>query len=216
MTKLKILGTAVVLASAMASPTLAQDVVYNRGYCPSYPNANCQITGSGNPHAGSYYRRRMAYHDNRYADTNAGWNNGWRDDRSWNEDLYRGSGFWRAAAAVGVVGGGIGTAGAIAPAPSRAHSQPIKMLRFGSGENLVLNLFRPGVARLESERQRHVPRAAFPECDTGNFHHLVDMVKAELIFYLQAQYDFAIRIQGPHVRFLLILRRGNPPDFGCR
>ena len=120
MTKLKILGTAVVLASAMASPTLAQDVVYNRGYCPSYPNANCQITGSGNPHAGSYYRRRMAYHDNRYADTNAGWNNGWRDDRSWNEDLYRGSGFWPAAAAVGVVSGAIGTAGAIVTAPFRA------------------------------------------------------------------------------------------------
>ena len=116
MTKLKILGAAIVLASAMASPALAQHVVYNRGYCPSYPNANCQITESGNPHVGSYYRRRMAYRDNRYA----GWTNGWRDHRSWNKDRHSGTGFWPADVAAGVVGGAIDTAGALVTAPFRA------------------------------------------------------------------------------------------------
>lgn len=114
MTKLKILGAAVVLASAMASPTLAQDVVYNRGYCPSYPNANCRITGSGNPYAGSYYRGDMAYRDNRYA----GWSTGRRDRR--NENRQSGSGFWPVDVATGVVDGAIDTAGELIRAPFRA------------------------------------------------------------------------------------------------
>lgn len=116
MTKLKILGAAVVLASAMAGPAPAQDVVYNRGYCPSHPNAGCQITGSGNPHAGSYHRRRMAYRDNRYASRT----NDWRDHRSWNEDRRSGSGFRPADVATGIVGGAIDTAAALVTAPFRA------------------------------------------------------------------------------------------------
>ena len=114
MTKLKILGAAIVLASAMANPALAQDVAYDRGYCPSYPHANCRSTGSGNPHAGSYDRGRMAYRDSRYA----GWSNGRRDRR--NEDRQSGSGFWPAEIAAGVVGGAIDTAGALVRAPFRA------------------------------------------------------------------------------------------------
>jgi hypothetical protein len=114
MTKLKILGATVVLASAMAGSTLAQDIARDRGYCPSYPNANCLSMGSGNLSAGSYYRRRMAYRDDRYA----GWTNGWRDHR--NKARHSGSGFWPADVAAVVVGGAIDTAGALVTAPFRA------------------------------------------------------------------------------------------------
>jgi hypothetical protein len=48
MTKIKILGAAAILASALASPATAQEVIYNPGYCAQfYPNANCQNKGPG-------------------------------------------------------------------------------------------------------------------------------------------------------------------------
>jgi hypothetical protein len=119
MTKLKILGAAVVLSSALASPVMAQQVIYNPGYCAQfYPNANCQNTGPGNPYTGDY-QRRAAYRSNGNWDSNANWNTGWRD--SWNDNRWdrRDSGFWPGDVAAGVVGGAIGTAGAIATAPFR-------------------------------------------------------------------------------------------------
>ena len=62
MTRFKILGAAAILASALASPAMAQQVVYNPGYCAQfYPNANCQNLGPGNPYTGSY--QRQAYRD---------------------------------------------------------------------------------------------------------------------------------------------------------
>lgn len=104
MTKSGLLGAAaVVLSSALAGPAMAQQVIYNPGYCSQfYPNANCQNMGPGNPYTGDY-RRRIAYRSGtaRY-----------RDD----------SGFWPADVAAGVVGGAIGTAGAIATAPFRGDS----------------------------------------------------------------------------------------------
>ncbi len=116
MTRLKILGAAAILASAMGAPAMAQEVVYNPGYCAQfYPNANCQNRGPGSPYAGSYYRPHVAYRGgNRYADTNAYWNSGW------NTGPYYSSGFWPADVAAGVVGGAVNTAGAIATAPFRA------------------------------------------------------------------------------------------------
>src|SRR6478672_11188586 len=58
MTKAKIFATAAILASALASPAMAQQVIYNPGYCAQfYPNANCQNLGPGNPYTGSYQRR---------------------------------------------------------------------------------------------------------------------------------------------------------------
>src|SRR6195256_5630138 len=44
MTKSGLLGAAAVaLVSALASPAMAQEVIYNPGYCAQfYPNANCQ------------------------------------------------------------------------------------------------------------------------------------------------------------------------------
>jgi hypothetical protein len=50
MTKAKILATAAILASALASPAMAQEVIYNPGYCAQfYPNANCQNRGPEAP-----------------------------------------------------------------------------------------------------------------------------------------------------------------------
>lgn len=104
MTKSGLLGAAaVVLSSALAGPAMAQQVIYNPGYCSQfYPNANCQNMGPGNPYTGDY-RRRIAY----------------RNGTAWYRDD---SGFWPADVAAGVVGGAIGTAGAIATAPFRGDS----------------------------------------------------------------------------------------------
>jgi hypothetical protein len=124
MTKFGLLGAAgVILSSALASPAMAQQVVYNPGYCSQfYPNANCQNTGPGNPYTGSYQRRAAYRHDrtwNNDWNSNAGWNNSWNDNR-W--DGRYNSGFGPADVAAGVVGGAIGTAGAIATAPFRGNS----------------------------------------------------------------------------------------------
>ena len=108
MTRIKILGAAAILASALASPAMAQQVIYNPGYCAQfYPNANCQNLGPGNPYTGSY--QRQARRDQTYRQ-NGNWQNSYNrwDDRS---------GFWPGDVAAGVVGGAVGTAAAIATAP---------------------------------------------------------------------------------------------------
>jgi hypothetical protein len=104
----RLLGAAVILSSALAAPVMAQEVIYNPGYCAQfYPNANCQNKGPNNPYTGDYQRR------------NADWNNGnWNDNRSDRRD----SGFWPGDVAAGVVGGAVGTADAIAAAPFRGDS----------------------------------------------------------------------------------------------
>jgi hypothetical protein len=120
MTRLNILGAAAIVASAAITPAMAQEVVYNPGYCAQfYPNANCMNKGPGSPYARGYYRRpHVSYHGgNRYADTNASWNTSWN---GYYPNGYYSSGFWPADVAAGVVGGAIGTAGAIATAPFRA------------------------------------------------------------------------------------------------
>jgi hypothetical protein len=109
MTRFGLLGAAtVVLSSALAGPAMAQQVIYNPGYCAQfYPNANCQNKGPGNPYTGDYQRR-------------AAYRNGSAWDRRF--DSRQDSGFWPADVAAGVVGGAIGTAGAIATAPFRGNS----------------------------------------------------------------------------------------------
>jgi len=134
MTKLRLLGAAaLVLSSALASPVMAQEVIYNPGYCAQfYPNANCQNKGPGNPYTGDY-QRRAAYRDahNRWDGdrnwNNTNWNNGWHDSRNdnrWNDNRWdrRDSGISPGEVAAGVVGGAIGTAGAIATAPFRGDA----------------------------------------------------------------------------------------------
>jgi len=107
MTRSGIFAAAAMLASALASPAMAQQVIYNPGYCAQfYPNANCQNLGPGNPYTGSY--QRQAYGDQAYR------------DRNWRSSYNRGgdnSGFWPVDVAAGAVGGAVGTAAAIATSP---------------------------------------------------------------------------------------------------
>ena len=106
MTKSGILATAAVLASTLAGPAMAQEVIYNPGYCAQfYPNANCQNKGPGNPYTGSY--QRQVYRDQAYRDR--AWQNSYN---RWDEN----SG-WPGDVAAGVVGGAVGTAAAIATYP---------------------------------------------------------------------------------------------------
>ena len=112
MTRSGIFAAAAILASALASPPMAQEVIYNPGYCAQfYPNTNCQNKGPGNPYTGNYQRRIV---HRTYWDSNASWNDRW----------YRryDSGFWPADVAAGVVGGAVGTAAAVATAPFRTAS----------------------------------------------------------------------------------------------
>jgi hypothetical protein len=105
------------VSMAMATAATAQPVVSNPGRCEAaFPNANCQNVGAGNP----YTSRSSTYRGERVANRRAvrtsqrSWN-----DSGWNGGGY-GTGFWPADVAGGVVGGAIGTAGAIATAPLRA------------------------------------------------------------------------------------------------
>jgi hypothetical protein len=125
--KLTIFGAAAIAAAALASPAMAQEVIYNPGYCAQfYPNANCQNKGPGNPYAGDYQRQtqyggeRYRRSDVYYNGQNDRWNNGWHD--SWNDDRWDRShtGFWPGDVAADTVGAAVGTAGAIATAPFRA------------------------------------------------------------------------------------------------
>ena len=107
MIKSKMLAAAALLASALASPAMAQEVVYNPGYCAQfYPNANCQNRGPGSPYTGSY--QRQVYRDGAY------------QDRPWRGSYNRwdgNDGFWPGEVAAGVVGGAVGTAAAITTSP---------------------------------------------------------------------------------------------------
>jgi hypothetical protein len=87
-TKLGLLGTAaVILSSALAGPTMAQQVIDYPSRCAAvHSNANCQNLGPGNPYIGSSYQRRVAYRHSvdRNPNGNAdNWNDGWHD--SWND-----------------------------------------------------------------------------------------------------------------------------------
>jgi hypothetical protein len=54
MSHFRLLGAVAILATAMASPVLAQAVISEPGYCAQfYPNANCQNKGHGNPYTGA-------------------------------------------------------------------------------------------------------------------------------------------------------------------
>ena len=108
MTKSGILAAAATIAAMLAGPAMAQEVVYNPGYCAQfYPNANCQNLGPGNPYTGSY--QRQAYGNQVYRQ-NGDWQN---SNNRWDDN----SGFWPGDVAAGVVGGAVGTAAAIATYP---------------------------------------------------------------------------------------------------
>ena len=80
MTKFRIVGAAAILAFALASPAMAQEVIINPGKCAQYyPNANCQNYGPGNPYTGGYQQHAYRH--------NGTWNdsyNRWDGDR-WSD-----------------------------------------------------------------------------------------------------------------------------------
>jgi hypothetical protein len=90
MTNLKIVGAAVIAASALSSPALAQAIISNPAACESeFASANCQNMGARSPYSPrstGYYHRRTAYRQ-------------------------------PAAVAAGVAGAAVGTAAAVATAP---------------------------------------------------------------------------------------------------
>jgi ABC-type multidrug transport system permease subunit len=72
MMKSLLIATTAAIATALASPALAQAVISEPGYCAQfYPNANCQNYGPGNPYTdGGYWKNGW---QNGYAN---GWQNG--------------------------------------------------------------------------------------------------------------------------------------------
>ena len=106
MTKFGIFGAAALVASALASPSMAQEVISNPGKCAQYyPNANCQNYGAGNPYEQRY--QRQGYREQAY-----------RQNGRWQHSYNRyDDGFGPADVAAGVVEGAVGTAAAIAAAP---------------------------------------------------------------------------------------------------
>lgn len=98
MTSLKLIGAAMIAASALASPALGQTSITNPAACESmFPNANCDNAGRNSPYASSRQERQYRRTANR--------NN---------------SGFWPADTAGAVVGAAAGTAAAVATSPFRA------------------------------------------------------------------------------------------------
>jgi hypothetical protein len=141
MTKFGTLGAAAVaLSSALAGTAMAQPVIDNPAKCENfYPNANCLNEGPGNPYTGNYQRGYSSNNYQRGYSSNNGWRNsrneygrnynGWNNNYGWNDWSNYGyggprysSGFWPADVTAGVVGGAVGTAGAIATAPFRGNA----------------------------------------------------------------------------------------------
>ena len=101
MTQLKILGAAALLASALATPAMAQQMMGSPARCSNVDSyGNCQTMRPGYGADASYHRR--AYRQD----------SGWQDNDSYNR---YDSG--PADIAADVVGGAVGTAAAIATAP---------------------------------------------------------------------------------------------------
>jgi hypothetical protein len=129
MTRLKILGATAILASALTAPAMAQQVIYNPGYCAQfYPNANCQNKGPGNPYTGDYQRQAAYRQDGTYGRASYDRNydrttrRGYYREENERRATERDHRFWPGDVAAGVVGGAIGTAGSIATAPFRNDS----------------------------------------------------------------------------------------------
>ena len=100
MTSLKFLGLAAIVASALATPALAQTAADNAARCSGlFQDPSCQTLGPGNPTTERAYRRRHMAH--RYVNPNDGTQ----------------SGFWPLDTAGAVAGAAVGTAAAVATAP---------------------------------------------------------------------------------------------------
>ena len=68
MSTFKLLGAVAILTTGITTAALAQQVIYEPGYCAFfYPNANCQNLGPGNPYTSGYYQRGPAPVDRTWA-----------------------------------------------------------------------------------------------------------------------------------------------------
>ena len=126
MTNFRLLGAAAILCSVLAGPAMAQQVISNPGKCQAqYPNANCLNEGPGNPYTAAPGRTdttrptaaTSAHRTIRRTGTMAGTTAGMT-----TAGIATDSGFWPGDVAADVVGGAVGTAGAIATAPFRGDS----------------------------------------------------------------------------------------------
>jgi len=100
MTSLKLLGLAAIIASALATPALAQTAADNAARCAGlFQDPSCQNLGSGNPTTGRAYRHRHMAH------------------QQMNPNDGTQSGFWPLGTAGAVAGAAVGTAATVAAAP---------------------------------------------------------------------------------------------------
>ncbi|OKO78018.1 hypothetical protein [Bradyrhizobium sp. AS23.2] len=106
MTNLKLVGAAVIAASALSSPALAQAVISNPAACETeFASANCENIGAGSPldpRATGSYHRRTAYRQPAYV-------------------------------AAGVTGAALGTAAAVAATPFNVATAPYRGWRNAYG-----------------------------------------------------------------------------------
>jgi hypothetical protein len=159
---------AVVLASALAGPVMAQAVITNPGKCAQYyPNANCQNLGPGNPYTGSYRHRAAYRHNGDWNNSNNSWNDDRGNNNGWNN---RDTGFWPGDVAAGVVGGAVGTAaaitddavgtaGAIATAPFRGNAYAYDNGPMGYGQSYAQRngfVCQPGSWFKGEDGRRHI------------------------------------------------------------
>jgi hypothetical protein len=113
MTRLKILAAAI-LASALASPAMAQQAVDQGGTKTGQKTVQKTSQDQRNLRQGQRQgQRQVAYRHDRK------WQNSY-NRREIDRRADRDNAFWPGNVAAGVVGGAIGTAGAIATAPFRA------------------------------------------------------------------------------------------------
>ncbi|MCG2632148.1 hypothetical protein L6654_36625 [Bradyrhizobium sp. WYCCWR 13023] len=100
MTSLKLVGLAAIVASALATPALAQTAADNAARCAGlFQDPSCQNLGPGHPANDRAYRRRHMAH------------------RQMNPNDGTQSGFAPLDAADAVAGAAVGTAAAVASAP---------------------------------------------------------------------------------------------------
>jgi|GEM_PF-651664 len=108
MTNLKVLGAAVIAASALSSPALAQAIFSNPDACESeFASANCENIGPGSP-----YSPNFGYRSSYYGAPTTGYY-GRRTVHRHPAGVAAGV----AGAAAGMAGAAIGTAAAVATAP---------------------------------------------------------------------------------------------------
>jgi hypothetical protein len=127
MTKLRLIGTAMVLSSVLAGSAMAQQMSPTGDQQRVARSDQQRVARSDQPrmaqrNVSTVRKSTTVRESNAVRPSNAAWNNGWHDSRNDGRWDRRDTGFWPGEVAAGVVGGAIGTAGAIATAPFRGDA----------------------------------------------------------------------------------------------